>query len=194
MKTFSNDLIRTFLAFELPAEAVAVLREAQRCLVAQGIRISWVRPENIHLTVKFLGEISPEAVERAVLAAAAAARQAPPMELAIQGLGVFPDARRPRVVWAGLSGAVQTLIDFQACLEENCATSGFPKEARPFRAHLTLGRVKKTVSAGTLVSALEVCSTFPPRLFYAGRLILFRSELKPAGAFYTALKEFPLQG
>lgn len=194
MNNLSPDLIRTFLAFDLPEEAIASLREAQRCLVAQGIRISWVKPEHIHLTVKFLGEISPEAVGRVCRAAAATAEKSLPMELAVKGLGVFPDARRPRVVWAGLSGATQSLIDFQAHLEENLATVGFAKEPRPFKAHLTLGRVKKAIPSGKLVPALNACSVFPSRRISAGRLILFRSDLKPEGAVYTVLQEFPLSG
>ncbi|MEW6079499.1 MAG: RNA 2',3'-cyclic phosphodiesterase [Thermodesulfobacteriota bacterium] len=187
-------MIRTFLAFDLPEEARAVLRQAQRCLIDQGIRISWVRPENIHLTVKFLGEISEQAVERVCLSAAASTEKTRPMDLAVKGLGVFPDARRPRVVWAGLTGATQSLIDFQAELEENLAVSGFAKEPRPFKAHLTLGRVKHAIVPEKLVSALDACARFSPRSFPADRLILFRSDLKPNGAVYTVLKTFPLSG
>jgi 2'-5' RNA ligase len=194
MNNASDELIRTFLAFDLPDEAVAALRQAQRCLIDHDLRISWVKPENIHLTVKFLGEVSPAALERVSRAAAASAAAASPMKLTVKGLGVFPDARRPRVVWAGLSGATQSLIDFQNDLEENLATAGFAKEPRPFKAHLTLGRVKKAVPSGRLVSALEACLRFTPGQFSADRLILFRSDLKPEGAVYTVLKEFPLSG
>ena len=186
--------IRAFLAFPLPEEVRSTLGRAQRCLIDRGIRISWVKPANIHLTVKFLGEISPAAVERAAEAAALTVSAASPMELAVKGLGLFPDARRPRVIWAGLSGGTQSLIDFQAGLDENLGVAGFAGEQRPFKAHLTLGRIKKAVAPGALVSALDACAAFPSPRFSADRLVLYSSQLRPEGAVYGILREFPLAG
>ncbi len=189
-----KDKIRTFLAFPLPADILEVIRDVQQCLIGRDIRISWVKPENIHLTVKFLGEISPASVQLAIQAAETTAVGASPMELSVKGLGVFPDARRPRVIWAGLSGRTQSLIDFQADLEENLANVGFEKERRRFKAHLTLGRVKKKLSPVKLVSAFDACGGFASRSFAADRLVLYRSQLRPEGAVYTALQAFDLAG
>lgn len=182
------------MAFPLPVDIIDTIREQQQCLIAQGIGIAWVKPENVHLTVKFLGEISPEAVHLAMGAAEKAAAGAASMTLTVKGLGVFPDARRPRVVWAGLGGRTQSLIDFQADLEENLANVGFEKERRRFAAHLTLGRIKKPLSPVKLVSALDNCAGIASREFSAGRLALYRSELRPEGAAYTVLRAFPLGG
>lgn len=189
-----KDKIRTFLAFPLPADILEAIRGVQQCLIGKGVRISWVKPENIHLTVKFLGEISPDSVQLAIQAAETTAAGALPMQLSVKGLGVFPDARRPRVVWAGLSGRTQSLIDFQADLEENLANVGFEKEGRRFNAHLTLGRVKKKLSPAKLVSAFDACGGFASRSFSADRLVLYRSQLRPEGAVYTALDSFQLTG
>ena len=192
MVSLAIDDIRVFLAFPLPADIIDAIREAQKCLKDQGIRMAWVKPENVHLTLKFLGEISPEAIRLAMGAAEAAAAGAAPMALTVKGLGVFPDARRPRVVWAGLGGRAQSLIDFQAGLEENLANVGFERERRRFAAHLTLGRIKKPIPPAKLVSALDACAGLTSREFRLDGLALYRSELRPEGAVYTVLKTFPL--
>ncbi len=190
----SRDTIRTFLAFSLPPDVVAAIREVQQCLIEQGLRLAWVKPENVHLTLKFLGEISADTVSSVCEAASATAAVAACLETTVKGLGVFPDARRPRVVWAGLSGATQSIIDFQARLEENLAQIGFEKERRRFTAHLTLGRIKKPVPPAGLLAAIDACAGFDPRAFTVDRLILYKSELRPQGAVYTVLQAFPLTG
>ena len=194
MASLAIDSIRAFLAFSLPDDIIDTIRGAQRCLKDQGIRIAWVKPENVHLTLRFLGEISPEAVRLVMGAAAATAAGAAPMTLTIKGLGVFPDARRPRVVWAGLGGRAQSLIDFQSGLEENLANVGFEKEQRRFTAHLTLGRIKKPIPPAKVISALDACAGLSSREFSADRLVLYKSELRPEGAAYTVLQAFPLDG
>ena len=187
-------MMRLFIALPLEKNVEEELGKIISTLKQKGGSVKCVKPENIHLTVKFLGEISPESVRQVCQAAETAAASASAMELAVKGLGVFPDARRPRVVWAGLSGAIQSLIDFHAKLEENLVHVGFDKEKRRFTAHLTLGRVKKSLSSAKMVSALDACSAFTPRPISADRLVLYKSELRPEGAVYTALQAFPLAG
>ena len=176
--------MRAFIALEIEAEmrrAIAELKERLRPL-AHGAR--WVRGEGIHLTLRFLSETSPAQVEglRAVLAAAAA--DCPPAEIRVRGLGTFPERGSPRVVWLGmeLPGPV---LNLQRECERAAVEMGFPREGRPFRAHLTLARFRDRVPHPEL-PPVDLGAT---RL---GELVLFQSDLRPDGAVYTPLARFAL--
>jgi len=107
-----------------------------------GLPVKWVRPEGIHMTVKFLGEVEPEREPELRAALTRAAAGGRPLPLAVRGFGVFPDATRPRVIWAGLD-ADPTLELLQHRVEQEFSPLGFPPEGRPFRPHLTLGRAAR---------------------------------------------------
>ena len=187
--------IRAFLALDPPEE---ILREIERIqdrlrkLIHGDLR--WVRPEGIHMTLKFFGDISESAVVNISAVAGRAAAAAGPFELVIGGTGVFPDPRRPRVVWLGMNGEVAQLVTFQQGLERALGEIGFPPEERPFRPHLTLGRIKSPKGLIGLAEALEKENTVTAGSFTASGLNLFQSDLTPRGAVYTRLAGYPFAG
>jgi 2'-5' RNA ligase len=178
--------VRAFVALELGARLRGAIGELQARLRPRlgGIRL--VRPEGIHLTLRFLGPTSPAETDalRPLLAAAAAA--CPPAEVRVTGLGIFPDRGSPRVLWLGLEVPPQ-LLDLQRACERAARAAGFAPEGRPFKAHLTLGRWRDRATRPDLPAA-DLGRT---RL---DTLVLFKSDLKPDGAVYTPLAELPLGG
>ena len=156
--------------------------------------IRWVRPEGIHLTLKFFGDISGGDVANIATVVEKAAEEERPFSLAIGGAGVFPDPHRPRVLWLGMNGDVERLLAFQKGLEQALLQIGFPREQRPFRPHLTLGRIKTSRGLIGLAGALEKGEEYTAGRFVASGLSLIQSELTPRGAVYTKLKWFPFAG
>ena len=168
------------------ASIIALLRSS-----TSGIR--WVRDEKLHVTLAFLGEVDESRVPEIREAAQHVVAHHAPFAAAVSGSGVFPDWRRPRVVWLGLhdDGALSRLGDE---INRMSATLGFPPD-HPFRAHLTIGRVQGPLSAAQrdeLRKALGSLSQAHP--FDVSRVILIRSKLSPAGSEYSELASFPLSG
>jgi 2'-5' RNA ligase len=186
--------IRAFFAVELGSDArraaAAVARHLREDAGGDGVR--WVRPEALHVTLRFLGEIDPARV--APLARRAADELAPllPFALHLGPAALFPSPRRPRVVALELEPAA-ALAELAAAVERAVVAEGFAAEERPFRAHLTLGRVRDARSRGgrlPTVAALRV----PAVEFAVEEAVLFRSELSPTGSRYTPLERVPLGG
>jgi RNA 2',3'-cyclic 3'-phosphodiesterase len=186
-------LLRAFVAVEIPEEVRAALDAAQARLRQHLVRARWVRSGSMHLTLKFLGDIPAGQVAGAADALQVAVRGHAALRLSAAGIGAFPGIRRPRVLWAGLSGETEPLADLQRSVEEELAALGFPREERPFRAHLTIGRFSEPVAPGPLAEALKDFATASFGEFTVQELVLFRSELKPSGAVYTALARVKLE-
>ncbi len=180
----AEDRVRAFVALELEGRLRAAMDELQARLRPRLGAIRFVRPEGIHLTLRFLGDTTAQQVDamRPVLAAAASA--CPPAEVPVSGLGMFPERGSPRVLWLGL--AVPPSIDeLQEACERAALAARFEKEGRPFKAHLTLGRWRDRAPRPELPAA-DFGTT---RL---DTLVLFESDLRPGGAVYTPLARFPL--
>jgi RNA 2',3'-cyclic 3'-phosphodiesterase len=182
---------RLFVALE-PPDAVrrrlaAMAAELRRTAGRGADEIRWVPAENVHLTLQFLGAVPEERVpdvEEAVRAAAAAAR---PLSLEVRGAGGFPNARRPRVVWAGVDGDVAALAALVADLGRRLAPLGFPPEGRPFSAHLTLGRAREGRGAPGIGGALASAAASAGVPWRATEVVLFESHLSPKGPRYEAV-------
>jgi 2'-5' RNA ligase len=185
-------LLRAFVAVEIPGEVRAALEAVQSHLRQRRVRARWVRPAGMHLTLKFLGDIPVEQVAGVADALQAAARGRAAFSLTVAGIGVFPGLRRPRVIWAGLSGGTGPLSDLQRSVEERLAALGFPREDRPFHAHLTLGRCSEAVGSDLMAEALNFFAARGFGEFDVRELVLFQSDLKPSGAVYTALARVKL--
>lgn len=186
--------IRSFLAIDLPEgviREIARVEEKLRRLIRGDIR--WVRPEAIHLTLKFFGDIGQNDVARISAAAGKAAVLFGPFDLTVGGAGVFPDPKRPRVLWLGLGGETGRLAAFHKELERSLDEIGFAREEKPFRAHLTLARVRGQGLTG-LGEVLEKRETYGAGTFRATGLSLYQSDLTPRGAIYTRLAECPFSG
>ena len=156
------------------------------------LNVRWVRPENIHLTLKFLGDIKPADIETIGEAMADAVEDRPPFMLTLSGIGFFPGVNRPRVIWVGLGGETRHLADLQSSLADRLAAVGFPREKRSYQAHLTLGRIRQAKRSDQFKPVLQQYSEWGDREFSADRIGLLRSDLKPSGAVYTELKQVKL--
>ena len=185
--------IRSFLAVELSPgvrERIGGIQEKLKTTL-KGVR--WVRPEGIHLTVKFFGDIYERdlpSIDGAVRWKAAAAA---PMMFRAGGLGAFPRPDRARVLWVGLEGDLEGLGRLQREVEDALEGAGFPRERRAFKPHLTLGRARGDRISG-VQEALRKGDRYEAGSFEASSLFLFRSELAPGGAVYTKMAEFPFRG
>jgi 2'-5' RNA ligase len=184
---------RVFCAIDLPdglksrvAAHAASVREA-----FPRARASWERPEKLHLTLKFLGEVAVTRVEALTRAAGRACVSAKPFELTIAEAGVFPPHGLPRVLWLGVVDIYGRLARLQQSLEEECATDGFAREARDFKPHLTLARLRSKDGARELASAHRELR-FEAQTFTVTELIVMRSELGPGGSRYVPLTRHPL--
>jgi 2'-5' RNA ligase len=181
--------MRTFIAAELGRDTIQRLGALIAGLKPSGGMVRWVKPENIHLTFKFLGEIQPndipaihEALERAVPACEVCSVQA-------ARLGAFPNLRKPRVLWIGLDNR-EGLERIHRPVERELALIGYPPEKRPFRPHLTLGRVRSFRGWDKLQAEIEKNLDFSAGQCLIDRLVFFESRLRPSGAEYLKLKTY----
>jgi 2'-5' RNA ligase len=189
--------LRTFIAIDLDEELRDKLGQLQAWLRDQVSprSVRWVRPEGIHLTLKFLGDTPVEQVQAVQDALAQAAAEASPFTFTVGRLGCFPNPRRPRVVWVGLQEPSGALARLQEAVEAHVAPLGFPTEKRAFSPHLTLGRVQRYTSnsevreIGEMVAA-STLGTIDEMTVTAVSYI--KSDLKPSGAVYTTLFEASL--
>jgi len=184
--------MRAFIAFELPdgvrGELAAVSSRLQRQLAGTPWR--WVPPENMHLTLQFLGEVEEAQMNGIVAAMQAAAADHAPMPVHLDGLGAFPNPRRPRVLWAGLA-APPGLAELQAKLSAVLDELGFPPERSRFTPHLTLARARGQAAPGV---AEALTAEAPQRVSAAlSEIVLFESQLKRGGAVYNPLVRAPLR-
>jgi len=186
------ETLRTFIAFPLPAAVRDHIRTLQDGVRAEGFRMRWVKPENIHLTLKFLGNVAPADIDGIADAMAKAVGSAPVIRLGAKGLGVFPGINRPRVLWVGLQGETRSLIEIQKQLDERLERVGIAPETRPFKAHLTIARAKGNLNSKALVEVMAALGNTESAPFTAEEMVLYQSELKPDGAVYTRLKSVSL--
>jgi len=187
--------IRSFLALDTPEkirEGIGAVQSRLKKIIHGDIR--WARPEGIHLTLKFFGNISEDDVVNISAVVEKIAAGSLPLVLTIGGTGAFPDPHRPRVVYLGMNGDVERLIAFQKELERALETIGFPREERPFLPHLTLGRIKSPGGLIGLAGVVEKGESYTAGEFSASGLGLFKSDLTPRGAVYTRLAWYPFAG
>ena len=188
-----GEKIRAFVAIRLPESVLHAIGKVQDRLRRSGFGIRWVRTEGIHLTLKFLGDIDKGAIDGIRSAMEESVKGVSPFTLQGKGLGVFPDFRRPRVVWIGLDGDTKALTTVQGQLETHLDTLGFPKEKRRFKGHLTLGRAKGRLDKDKLRKELEKLDAFETDPFLVESLNLYQSTLRPQGAIYTKLAQVPFK-
>ena len=190
-------LLRAFIAVEIPPEIHKAIESKTAPLRAalDASLVRWVPTDNIHLTLKFLGDISPSNVEMLSQILSGEVSQHSTFALEFGELGAFPNPRRPRVIWIGIQ-APAGLEALQRGIEAAAATLGYPSEERPFSPHLTIGRVKQAAgSAGIqkIRSALEETKVGALGTTQVSAVHLFKSDLKPSGAVYTRLFSAPLK-
>ncbi len=188
--------IRSFLAFDIPDKLKSEFASVIELLAPKVKGIRWLTPERIHCTLRFFGDVEEElllgklsdVIEREV-------RHQSPIHLQGHGIGIFPNWRYPRVLWAGLIGETDSMMSLHAKLEQAFSDFGFKKDPRALRLHLTLGRAKSAFKdKAALVTLVEKMAEEEFSSFDINELVLYKSELTKEGPIYTALRRFPLGG
>jgi 2'-5' RNA ligase len=182
--------MRSFVAIVLPPHIKKGIETLEQKLKAYPFNIRWVNPRNVHLTLKFIGDIQTHQVADVAKAMALTATGFSPVDLCMQGLGVFPGIRNPRVFWTGLGGQTDLLGQLQGTLDQALAEAGFALEKRPFKGHLTLGRFKGRALATDVAQAIQIEGRFEAIGFSAIEMALFKSDLHPKGAKYTLIQQY----
>jgi 2'-5' RNA ligase len=184
--------MRLFFAVNLAPEIRERLAEVQKPLVATGADVKWVEISNLHVTLKFLGEVRDDKVPAIIAQAAEASRLARPFSIALAGLGAFPSERAPRVVWAGMTKGVQEMSALAQGLEAPLEELGFKPEGRPFSAHVTLGRVRSFSGRDALARALQAGRECEIGEMAVEKFALMQSVLGRGGPQYSIVQEFRL--
>lgn len=183
--------IRTFIAVDLPQE---VKMEIDRMIAAfrqLNANVRWVKAANLHLTLRFLGNIPEESVPALADSIRGNTDDLGPFDLALSGLGAFPNLRRPRVIWIGCGSGTDRLKSLAAKVEQATIESSFGKGDKPFSSHLTIGRVKFPKGLEQLIAQIEKTGYESPP-FGVSEVIIFKSDLSPAGPKYTKLETISL--
>ncbi len=184
--------MRTFIAIEISEAVKTELARLQAELRQTGAEITWTKPDNIHLTLRFLGEIEERQLDDLKQLCAKTAAEFQPFTLRLKDIGYFPNFRQPRVMWVGLAGELEAAKQLQKRLDAELIAKGFNQEDKPFKPHLTIGRMKSGKNIKPLVAKADLC-TLPEIAFEVGDIVLFKSDLHPSGARYTALAKSKLR-
>jgi 2'-5' RNA ligase len=183
-----HSMMRLFIAIEISAEIKAELTKIVDKLKEAAAEVKWVRPEGMHLTLKFLGEVEEgrKGVVENILEKISTTKS---FTVTFQGLGAFPNLNNPRVIWVGIEKGKEELKKINGELETQLETVGFPKEERGFEPHLTLGRVKSGHNKVTLARMVTAESHLALTPLKVEKISLIQSILKREGAEYRRIKE-----
>ncbi len=188
--------MRTFIAIELSPQIKDFLAQLQGRLKTSGSDVKWVGPQNIHLTLKFLGETDEAGLEKITALLEEIAQNTKPFPIRLASAGAFPKLKFPRVIWAGIDKGDSEVKKIAQGLEEKIAKAkiGIPNESKPFSSHITLGRVRSGLNRERLVENLETLISQPGEYFSGQeftvtKITLFKSTLTPKGPIYEILKE-----
>ncbi|HUI67171.1 MAG TPA: RNA 2',3'-cyclic phosphodiesterase [Nitrospirota bacterium] len=185
--------MRTFIAIEIPAEIITEMAKVQDELKRSGADAGWTRPEGIHLTLKFLGEVPEAMIEEIKSALVQAAEATGRFRLKIAGAGAFPNPKKPRVVWLGVSGDIDRLSALQGSVEKLMGAIGFDREERAFSPHLTLARIKYLRPRFSWQKAIDSIKDIKLAEFEVDHVSLMKSDIKPSGAVYTEIGKVSLK-
>jgi RNA 2',3'-cyclic 3'-phosphodiesterase len=179
--------MRSFIAIEIPDEIKTEMVKVQEQLRTSNVDASWPRPEGVHLTLKFLGEMPETKIPEIMNGIRTAGEGIGPFRLEVKGVGTFPNPKNARVVWIGLSGDIEKLTKLQAAVEDAMVRMGLAREGRKFTPHLTLGRIKFIRLRDKWIKTLDEIKNISLPVFDVTAVSLMKSELKPSGALYTEM-------
>lgn len=186
-------MIRTFIAAEISPEVRKNLIGDLRDFKAFAPLVKWVQPDNLHLTLRFLGNVKENDLEELFDALGEAVADIAPFALEVRGVGAFPDWRHPRVIWAGCGEGGEDAVGLAEAVEAACVDLGYEAESRPFQPHLTLGRIKHPADAGgvsTIARAPEKVYGF----IDVDAVVVFMSTLRRNGPVYAPMARIELGG
>jgi 2'-5' RNA ligase len=183
--------LRAFVALRLDDAIRARLAEAVERLRPDLRDVAWVAADDVHVTLKFLGAVEAARVDAITAELASALAGVPAFDLVVSGLGAYPSAEHPRVLWAGVGEGAEATVRLAGRIDTALVSLGFEREGRPFSPHVTLGRVRRPRRDARLAAALDAGATFGRQR--VARASLMRSDLSARGARYTELAALPLQ-
>jgi len=184
------DRIRAFVALEMPDRVRETIRREQRALKPQLPQARWTRPEGQHLTLKFLGESAIDDLVNLKREIVTRIAGLPAVSIRLAGAGFFPSSRRPRIAWVG--GSADGGAEVATAVEAAALTVGMARERREWSLHLTQARLNRPWPRHAVEHFLEWGRRLDIEVFTCREVVLFRSDLQPGGAVYTALERFPL--
>ena len=183
-------LIRCFIAIKLPETLLNDIGQYINQIKKIAPDVRWVKAQNIHITLKFLGEIEKNLLQQVVEELFPLVNLVKHFELVVSGFGSFPSAKNPRVFWLGLEPDIKnSLYTLYQWIDKNLESLGFNREKRRFSPHLTVGRIKKPQNFKKLYHFIER-NQFPKCIFKVDKIVLMRSELNVTGAIYTPIEEY----
>ncbi len=183
--------VRTFVAVEMPESIGRQFEEVESRLMKADAHVKWVEPRNIHITMKFLGEIDEDQLDILYRGVEEGVRECGPFDVSLAGLGAFPNLTRPRVVWVGVDRGKDDLAKLQKTIEDSICQYGFPREDRSFSPHLTIGRVKSPRGLPELAEAIRGFH-FETVSFGVKEVVVMESTLTSAGPIYSPLRKVGL--
>ena len=183
--------IRSFIALPTPDTVKADISRIQLELKQEYADVKWESPEKFHITLKFLGNVKLQVLEKLIPALQTTLQHTPPFELIYQSIGAFPTMDKPRVIWVGAM-INDSILSLHKSIDELCEQFGFAKDDRSFHPHITLGRVKKDRNILSLTEKLKNL-TFVPTNSRCTELLVMRSDLHPSGSAYTVVQSIPLK-
>jgi len=183
---------RIFIAVPLDPVLHGAVAVLERQLESAGVVLRWINPESLHFTLRFLGQISTAQLARARRAAREAVEAAGAFRIRLAGLGAFPSARRPQVVWVGVTDGEEKLQDLARRLDDTLARQRFPKKPRSFQPHLTLARIRDPGRAPSLEAAMTSLGHVEVGEQGVSSLVVMESLLRPSGALYVPVEEVRL--
>jgi RNA 2',3'-cyclic 3'-phosphodiesterase len=192
--------LRAFIAIDVPPAVLDTIIRIQTRFKSLGLHASWVKPGNIHLTLKFLGETDPDRIPGIQAKLTETLVPFAPFRLSLNSAGVFPNTKNPRILWVGLKDEEGTLETLQTAIEKALESVGFPMDSRPFSPHLTLARIRSPLGITSpkgkkkLKDELDAVNQegIDPHPFDMGEIKLYESQLTPKGSIYTVLANFKL--
>ncbi len=184
--------VRTFIAIQLGSDVQQLLGRIQKMLASQIDEkdVRWVDKSNVHLTLKFLGDVQSGRLPEVYQGVQAACAEIAPFAITVRDLGCFPNLQRPRVIWAGVTESMGMLQQLQQAIEEKLAQQGYERERREFTPHLTLGRVNRGIHRDgqqRIGRIVQEGVQFPPLDMPVSAVSVMRSDLQPSGAVYSEL-------
>ena len=196
MATSDRLKIRSFISLPISEQARGILRKTINEIDgAIQDKIRWVRPEGIHLTLKFMGDINTDKIDALLLLLPEVATEVTPFELTLSELGCFPNNRRPRVLWAGVKGDLSNLQNLHLAVDNVVEKVGLPRERRGFSPHLTLGRVRRNISEREVdqIGQIIGLTSLPNTPSWTNQTVdLMRTELDPEGSRHYLVGSFPM--
>ena len=192
MKKKNKETIRIFIAVELPQKIHDSLKQLQDALRDSMPDVRWTKSGNIHLTLKFLGDVEISRIEAISKALTDITCQFTSFTTSLANIGAFPNSRKPRIVWVGLEKGADELVKMAGQIEDSMKRLGFLREKRRFNPHLTVGRIRRLEHPAAMTEALEQSRVGEVGEFTVQRISLIKSQLDTAGSIYTTLFEAPL--